>query len=75
MCPYCKKEIKIQGKFITEEKTRGEGFLVGGNSEDLFTLTLDVPVRGHSIKMKDKWRKALIQIIVCNHCKMILGTG
>ncbi|MFX1496373.1 MAG: hypothetical protein ACFFBH_02495 [Promethearchaeota archaeon] len=49
--------------------------MVGGNSEDLFTLTLDVPVRGHTIKKREKWRKALIQIIVCNHCKMILGIG
>ena len=75
LCPHCKKEIKIQGKFICEGSTWNSSYNNKVNTEDLITIRLNVPIRGAPFKMKDEYRTTQIQVSACNHCKMILGVG
>ena len=75
LCPNCKKEIKIQGKFISEGINWKSSYNASVNTEDLITMRLNVPICGAPFKMKDEYRYSQILVSACSHCKMILGVG
>jgi len=70
----CKAKIRIEGKHI-KTYTTSYARLEHINTQDLFSIALIVPHRGGAEKMKDNLRVSRWGLLICNHCKGIIGVN
>lgn len=61
----------MEGKY--EKHIRNYPQIEHINTEDVFSIDIIVPLRGGEEKLNDKFRVTRFGLLICNHCKGILG--